>query len=125
MLFNGQFKFIGCWPTQGVLLVAVGIGKGFTVMLVVAVFTQPAASVPVTVYVVVPAGVPVTGLPDEGFKPVVGFQAYATAPVAVRVAVCWPAQIVAVFTATGGKGFTVMAVVAVFTQPFPSVPVTV
>ena len=50
------------------------VGRGFTVIEVVAVFTQPLASVPVTVYMVVVVGAPVTGLPLEGIKPVVGLQ---------------------------------------------------
>ena len=46
------------------------------------------------------------------------------APLAVRVPVD-PLQIVEEVDATLGKLFTVMLPVAVFVQPFPSVPVTV
>ena len=49
-------------------------GKGFTVIVAVAVFVHPLASVPVTVYIVVAVGAPVTGLPLVGVKPVVGAQ---------------------------------------------------
>lgn len=39
------------------------------------------------------------------------------APLVVSVAVCCPAQIVALFTATVGKGFTVTAAVVVPVHP--------
>ena len=45
------------------------------------------------------------------------------APLAVRVAVP-PAQMVAVFTLMVGKAFTLILVVAVFSQLLASVPVT-
>lgn len=45
--------------------VTVSVGAGFTVIARVPVPVQPAALVPVTVYVVVAAGETVTGLPDN------------------------------------------------------------
>lgn len=50
--------------------VAVTVGFGFTVITMVAVFEQPGAFVPVTVYVVVLAGVTVTVEPlsDPGIQ---------------------------------------------------------
>jgi hypothetical protein len=45
---------------EEVIDVAVTVGNAFTVMIVVAVFVQPAAFVPVTVYVVVAVGMKLT-----------------------------------------------------------------
>ena len=50
-----------------------------------AVFIQPLASVPVTVYVVVLAGVATTEGPVVGVIPVVGLHVYVDAPLAVMV----------------------------------------
>jgi len=61
------------FPLQTNPLFTVIIGKGFTITEVVAVFVQPFASVPVTVYEVVIVGVAVTGVPLEELKPVEGF----------------------------------------------------
>lgn len=44
----------------------------FTVIVVVAVFTQPLALVPVTVYVLVALVLQVTGVPVDALRPVVG-----------------------------------------------------
>lgn len=54
---------------------AVIAGKALTVIVLVAVLVQPAALVPVTVYVVVVAGVAVTGVPVVALKSVAGDQA--------------------------------------------------
>ena len=70
-------------------------------------------------------GVPVTGLPLLLLNVIAGFQVYVIALAAVNVAVSCPTHIVELFTATGGKGFTVMVDVAVFVHPLASVPVTV
>lgn len=110
-------------PAQIDVLVAVAVtvGDGFTVMVRVAVAVQPFAAVPVTVYVVVVAGVTVTGDPVND----PGIHAYVDAPLAVIVEV-EPEQIVAgvAVVVTVGVGFTVMVRVAVPVQPV-EVPVTV
>jgi hypothetical protein len=66
--------------------------------------------------------VAVTGLPFEELRPVAGLQVYVEAPVAVSVAVCCPAQIVALFTVITGKGLTVTVEVATAVQ-VPAEPV--
>ena len=55
-----------------------------TVTVTVVVLTQPFAFVPVTVYVVVVAGLAVTEAPVVEDKPVAGLQRYVLAPFAVR-----------------------------------------
>ena len=50
------------------------VGSGFTVMVRVAVFTQPLALVPLTVYVVVTVGEAVTFAPVVTLRPVDGDQ---------------------------------------------------
>jgi hypothetical protein len=101
--------------------VAVTVGGTFTVTVTVAVFVHPFASVPVTVYVVVEAGVTVMELP---VPPVL--QLYVEAPDAVSVELP-PEHIVAgdAVAVTVGGAFTVTVTVAVFVHPFASVPVTV
>jgi hypothetical protein len=86
------------------------------------VFKQPAAEVPVTVYVVVVVGLTVTEAPDK----LPGFQVYVAAPDAVSVAD--PPTQTEEFEAvavTVGNPLTVTKTVAVFTQPGPFEPVTV
>lgn len=56
----------------GELLPAVGVGNEFTVTVTVAVLVQPAAVVPVTVYVIVEVGLAVTVAPVVDDKPVPG-----------------------------------------------------
>ena len=56
-------EIVAFWPAQIVAGVVVTVGKGFTVTTTVAVLVQPAAEVPVTVYVVVAAGVTVVEAP--------------------------------------------------------------
>lgn len=63
--------------------------------------------------------------PDVELKLVAGSHAYVLAPLAVRVATCWPTQIVAEFTVTTGSEFTVTVEIALFVQPFIAVPVIV
>ncbi len=98
-------------------------GSGLTVIIRVVVLLQPVTvAVPVTVYVVVAAGETMTVVPDN--PP--GCHVYVFAPVPV-IDTLSPAQMEALvtFVPTEGKGFTVMVRVAVFTQPFALVPVTV
>ena len=97
------------------------VGNGFTVMVVLAVFVHPAPFVPVTIYVAV----------DEATKgtlfEIPPDQVYVDAPVPFSVTIV-PVHTVVPGEAvedTVGNGFTVMVMVFVFTQPFPSVPVTV
>lgn len=85
-----------------------------TVMVDVAVPVQPAVDVPVTVYTVVAAGLPVTLLPVEPLNPAV--QAYVLAPDALRVAVL-PAQTMGELTVTVGLGDKVIFSVVVCEQP--------
>ena len=101
--------------------VAVTVGEGLTVTVSCEVFVQPFAAVPVTVYVVVPPGETVTGLP--GIEP--GFQTYVEAPLPVRF-VLPPTQIGLVLAEEVTVGFvlTVIATWAVLEQP-EVVPVTV
>lgn len=94
-------------PAQMVVLeaVVVTVGNGLTVMVRVAVFVQPAADVPVTVYVVVVVGDTFTEAPVK----LPGIQAYVDAPLPVRV-VELPEQMVVLVAVvvTVGAGFTVI-----------------
>jgi hypothetical protein len=98
------------------------VGRGLTVIVLVAIFVQPVALVPVTVYVVVAVGDTVTDDPDK----LPGFQVYVAAPFAVSVVVP-PEQIVLndALLLTEGRGLTVIVLVAIFVQPVALVPVTV
>jgi hypothetical protein len=97
------------------------VGVGLTVIVVVAVFVQPLALVPVTVYVVVARGV--NGTP------------FVTPPVHVYVVAPVPFSVTAVplhtvvpgdaVEDTAGNGFTTTVIVAVFVHPLKSDPVTV
>jgi LysM repeat protein len=111
-------------PTQIAEFVelAVTVGNGLTVTPTVAVFTQPLAFVPVTVYVVLAVGDTVTDEPDK----LPGFHTYVEAPLALNE-VLPPTQIAefAELAVTVGNGLTVTPTVAVFTQPLALVPVTV
>jgi hypothetical protein len=99
-------------------------GIGFTVTVTCAVELHPFTSVPVTVYVVVDAGLAVTLVPVVALSPVAGDHAYVLAPFAVSVADC-PAQIAdGVFTVTTGSGLTVTVTCPVAEHPL-EVPVTV
>jgi hypothetical protein len=97
------------------------MGNGLTVTVERAVFVQPFPSVPVTVYDVVELSMGVVVLAPFGKPPV---HVYDIAPLAIKLAVC-PTQIVGEFTVTLGLGLTVIVDIAVFLQPFTSVPVTV
>jgi hypothetical protein len=67
----------------------------------------------------------VTLAPVVADRPVAGLQAYVLPPVAVSV-VDEPLQMATLEPPLMvGNAFTVTATVAVFTHPFPSVPVTV
>ena len=94
-------------------------GKGFTVTVTVDVLIQPAADVPVTVYVVVAAGLNATPC----VTPL--FQEYVDAPVAVKVTVPPKQTDCAKPALTIGKGFTVTVTADVLIQPAADVPVTV
>lgn len=102
--------------------VAVTFGTAFTATATVAVFVQPLAAVPVTVYVVFPVGATVTLFPVR----LPGIQLYVLAPPPVSVVDC-PLQMVAVAddAVTVGLAFTVIVRVAVLVQPLAAVPVTV
>jgi hypothetical protein len=100
---------------------AVIVGLGLTVTVIDAVLVHPAAEVPVTVYVVVVAGLTDKGLAEE---PVL--HKYVDPPLAVREELP-PLQIVA-GAATAvivGNGFTVTVTDAVLVHPAAEVPVTV
>lgn len=101
---------------------ALTVGTGRTVTGTVAVFVQPLASVPVTVYVMDDAGTSVTVLPLAA----IGAQLYVSAPVASSVTVL-PAQSGSTSAKAfrAGNGFTVTVTVSVPIQPLMSVPVTV
>ena len=111
-------EIVAVAPVHMVAGVVVTVGKGLTVTTTVAVFVQPAAEVPVTVYVVVAAGETVVEAPVPP-----ELQEYVFAPAAEIVAVC-PTQMVAGVVVTVGKGFTVTTTVAVLVQPAAEVPVT-
>lgn len=106
--------------------VAVTVGTGFTDMVVVAVLLQPAALVPVTVYVRVAVVLQTTEAPVVALRPVDGVQTYVLPPPALIV-VELPIQIaedtgVAVMV---GIAFTVIVAVARLAQPVAVlVPVT-
>ena len=106
-------------PEHIVVEFTVMIGFGPIVTVATAVLTQPAASVPVTVYDVVEIGVTVIGLL---LAPVL--HEYVEPPLAVNVAVA-PEHIVGEFTVIVGLGPIVTVETAVLTQPAASVPVTV
>ena len=99
-------------------------GAGFTVTVTFCVDVQP-AEVPVTVYVVVLAGLAVTIAPLVVERPLSGLQLKVSAPVAVRLTLS-PEQMVADegVTDTTGVGFTVTVTFCVDVQPL-IVPVTV
>lgn len=103
----------------------VTVGVVFTVIVTVAISLQPLV-VPVTVYVVVEAGLAVTDAVFVALKPVEGLQVYVVAPPAVNTVPVPPVHIdeeVGV-TVTVGGGFTVTGTDCVLVQP-PEVPVTV
>jgi hypothetical protein len=113
-------------PTQIVATLAVidAVGNGLTVTTTWSVFTQPLASVPVTVYVVVAVGEAVTLAVFVALKPVDGLHTYVAAPLATKL-VDDPSQIAASFpAATTGNGFTPIVVTALVAEQ-PSALVTV
>jgi hypothetical protein len=117
-----------CEPAEHIVEVEGDIettGKGETVTRAYAVSIQPAELVPVTVYVVVDAGVAVTVEPALTFKPAVGVHAYVEPPFAVKVTE-FPAQIAELvgLTVTVGLLFTTTITIAVSIHP-ELVPVTV
>lgn len=96
-------------------------GSGFTVIVVVDVPVQPFAAVPVTVYVVVDAGV--NGMPS--LTPPLHEYDIAPVPLNVTLDPAHTADAGDVVEETTGDGFTVIVVVAVLVQPVDAVPVTV
>lgn len=99
----------------------VTVGNGFTVIVVVAVFEQPFASVPVTVYVCVEVAVNATPLVTPPLH------VYDVPPVPFSVTIV-PVHTVDAGDAVEpivGSGFTVTVMVAVLVQPEPFAPVTV
>ena len=110
----------------GLTAVAVIVGIGLTVIVTVPVFTQPAALVPVIVYIVVLVALHVTVVPVVALSPAEGDQVYVAAPEAV-IAVELPRQMdgLTAVPVTTGKGLTVIVTMTVFEQPAADVPVTV
>ena len=101
---------------------AVTVGCAPTITATVCVPVQPFAAVPVTVYVVVDAGVVVTGEPESD----PGIQLYVDAPPEVNVTLL-PVHIelLDALAETVGEVLTVIVRVAVPVHPFAAVPVTV
>jgi len=97
-----------------------------TVIVILSVFVQPPAPVPVTVYVVVTVGLAVTFVPIVALNPAAGDQLYVVAPVAVIVFPAPPEHIVALFgiMLTVGVGLTTTVTVWLSLHA-PLVPVTV
>jgi ribosomal protein L21E len=106
--------------TDDAVAVEVTVGNRFTVIVVVAVFVQPAELVPVTVYVAVEVGIKLTPFVTPPL------QAYVVAPPPFNVSDV-PAQTDEALglAVTIGNRFTVIVFVAVFVQPAALVPVTV
>ena len=100
------------------------VAAGVTVTVTVAVLIHPDAAVPVTVQVVVAAGLAETVAPVVALKPVAGDQEQVLAPEAVNVP-AMPAHIVIGDTEITGSEFTVTITVVVFTHPTADVPVIV
>src|SRR5262249_25466852 len=98
-------------------------GGGLTVTVTCAVAEHP-PDVPVTVYVVVLAGLAVTEDPVVELNPVAGDQVYVVAPLTVRVA-GWPMQAETLGEIVKVMLLTVTVTCAVAVQPFASVAVTV
>ena len=110
----------------GLTGLTVTVGIGFTVTLTVCVAIQPAAEVPVTVYVCEAPGLAVTLGPVVPLRPVLGAQVYVLAPPAFSVDEP-PGHIedgVAEAVTVGG-GLIVIVTEAVLEQPPEVVPVTV
>ena len=93
------------------------VNTGFTVIVDVAVFTQPVAlSVPVTVYIVVVTGVATTDVPVDADNVPVGDHAYVSPPPPVNVEVIPNVIAVALgVSVTVGKGLTVTGIELVYT----------
>ena len=86
------------------------VGNGLTVTLILSFPVQPAV-VPVTVYVVVDAGLAVTGVPVVADKPAAGPHEYVVAPPALSTTPAPPAQSVVEpvgVIVTVGPGLTVI-----------------
>ena len=84
---------------------------------------QPVA-VPVTIYVVVFAGLAVTDAPVVGDKPVVGLHVYVVAPLAVNVVLAPAHMGGGALTVTFGFGLIVNVPEPVAVHPFALVTVT-
>jgi hypothetical protein len=111
----------GCVLISVLVIADTKLVLGTTVTLTVAVFVQPAAVEPVTVYVELLLGCTVQllvlGPPD---------QLYVAAPLPLTTEV-FPKQILVAeaVALTVGSSLPVTSMLAVFVQPLPSVPVTV
>jgi hypothetical protein len=103
------------------------VGPGFTVIRAEDELVHPVASVPVTIYVVVVAGVAITVAPVVAVSPAAGDHEYETTPLAVNVTEL-PEHIVDVVgdtdTVEAALDVTVTDAVDVL-QPVASVTVTV
>jgi hypothetical protein len=109
-------------PTQGVLLVIAGVGKGKTETVATAVFVHPSTLVTKTVYCpfAVRDALGIDGFCADEEKPAGPVHAKAVPPVAVRLMV-WFKQTVGLFTVIEGNGLTVTDMLATFVQVLTSV----
>jgi len=82
-------------------------GAGITVTVTVVELVHPFMSVPVTVYIVVTAGLAVMVVPVAEDNPVIGLHEYVVAPLAVKVALLPLQNAAGVGTEIFGRAFTV------------------
>ena len=101
----------------------VTVGFGTTLAVPVCVWLLQPAFVPITLYIVVAAGLAITELPFGVFNDADGDQVYVDAPLDVKVTLV-PAHILPDVTAMVGFGTTVMVYTAWLVHE-PAVPNTV